>query len=110
MASRFPPRHLRLTLEGKRFRMDEVPLTQQPLLALDSCNALALQHKEILFGRVRVVKAARLARIEHGEFDAEVLEAPRLDVRAARLEQAASAERLVRDPGSVSDVDCEPAR
>jgi hypothetical protein len=84
--------------------MKEVPLMQQPLLTLNSRDAFALQHKEVLLGRVRMVEAARLPRIDDSKFEPEVFEVARLDVRAPRLKQAASAERLVFDPGSVSDA------
>ena len=96
--------------------MQQVPLLQQPLASLNTRHALTAQHEEVLLCGVRVVETALLARVEHREFDPEVLKALRLDVRSlrqdghVRLEQAAGAERLIGDPGGVSNVYHKPAR
>ena len=89
---------------------------KQPLLSLNACDALALQHEEVLLGRVGVVEPTGLTGVEHGQLDPELLEALRLKVGPltqrghVRLEEATGAERLVRHPGSISDVHDEPAR
>jgi hypothetical protein len=96
--------------------VQEVPLLQPSLLVLDSGHALAAQDEEVLLPGVGVVQAARLARVEYREPDAELRKALRLEVGSlpqrghVGFEQAPCAERLVRDPGGVSDVHHEPAR
>ena len=62
------------------------------------------EHEEVLLAGLRVVHAARLAGLEHGDRVAELRER-----RGVTLEDARGAEGLVRHPGGLAHVDDEPA-
>src|SRR5581483_7460519 len=87
-----------------RRAVHEIPRAERPLLALDQEQALAGEDEEVLLTRLAVVARGRLARLEHADRVPELRERDR-----AALEDAAGAERLVRDPRRVPDVDDEPA-
>jgi hypothetical protein len=95
--------------------MEEVPRHEAALLALDNRDALAPEHDEVLLRRLGVVEPARLPGLEHRERDPELAEALRLEVgspaqhRHVRLEDAARAEGLVRQPRRLAGVDDEPS-
>ncbi len=57
-----------------RRTVDEVPLLQLPLLALDHEHALAGDDEEVLLRPLAVVHARRHTRVEHDELEAELLE------------------------------------
>jgi hypothetical protein len=84
--------------------VEEVPRPEQPLLAVDEQPALAGQDEERLLLRLGVVEAVRLARLQHAQVDAELLE-----LGARVLEPDTRAERLGRPPLGVPHVDDEPA-
>jgi hypothetical protein len=96
--------------------VQEVPLPQHPLFALDPRDALPRQHEEVLLRRLGVAEATRLPGLEHRERDPELAESLRLEVgspaqhRHVRLEHAAGAEGVVRQPGRFVGVDDEPSR
>ena len=96
--------------------MQEVELPQPPLLLLDDRDALAGDDEEVLLARLGVVHAGGLAGLEHGERVADLGEHLRLQALtrrcdpAVRLEPAAEAEGVVRQPGRVPGIDDEPAR
>ena len=87
--------------------MEEVPGSEQPLLALDDQPALTGQNEEGLLIRLGVIDAA-LAGLEHGHIDPELRE---LDRRFAVLvrEPARRSPRLRREPLGIAHVDDEPA-
>ena len=87
-----------------RRAVDEVPRLQPPLLALDHEHALAGDDEEVLLARLAVVHAARLAGLEHGDADAELLEV------AVAFEVRPAAEPLPLPPAGVPRVEHEPAR
>ena len=89
---------------GVRRAVDEIPLLQVPLLALDQREALTEEDEEIFLVRLPVVAAARLTRLEDGDRVAELGER---DLVA--LDDAGIAQDIVRDPRRVSHVDDEPA-
>jgi hypothetical protein len=95
--------------------VQEVPLSQRPLLTLDDGDALALKDEKRFLRRLRVVEAARLSGLEHREPHAELVEPLLGQVRPlpqhgrVGLEHAAGAEGRIRQPGRVADVDDEPA-
>jgi lipoyl synthase len=53
--------------------VDEVPLSQGPLLPLGDQQGLAVEHEEVLLIRLPVVHRHRVARPEHEEVGAELL-------------------------------------
>src|SRR6266540_6435020 len=86
--------------------MEEVPGSEESLLALDEQSALTGQNEEGLLIRLGVVDAA-LAGLEDGHIDPELRE---LDRRFAVLvgEPTRRAPRLRREPLGIADVDDEP--
>src|SRR5215210_872592 len=88
-------------------RMEEVPGSEEPLLALNEQPALTGQNEEGLLIRLGVVDAA-LAGPEDGHIDPELRE---LDRRLAVLvgEPTRRTPRLRREPLSIAHVDDEPA-
>jgi hypothetical protein len=96
--------------------VDEVPGAERPFLLLDQQQALAGQDEEVLLARLRVVHARRLARLEHRERVADLVEVPRLELGPllqhafARLEHAPRAEDVVAHPRGLGGVDDEPTR
>src|SRR5436190_18556541 len=86
--------------------MEEVPGSEESLLALDEQPALTGQNEEGLLIRLGVVNAA-LAGLEDGHIDPELRE---LDRRLAVLvgEPTCSAPRLRREPLGVAHVDDKP--
>src|SRR6478735_10961694 len=87
--------------------MEEVPGSEESLLALDEQLALTGQNEEGLLIRLGVVNAA-LAGLEDGHIDPELRE---LDRRLAVLvrEPTRRAPRLRREPLGIAHVDNEPA-
>jgi RimJ/RimL family protein N-acetyltransferase len=87
--------------------MEEVPGSEEPLLALDEQPALTGQNEERLLIRLGVVDAA-LAGLEHGHIDPELRE---LDRRLTVLvaEPTRRTPRLGGEPLSIAHVDDEPA-
>src|SRR5438093_10888357 len=88
--------------------MEEVPGSEESLLALDEQPALTCQNEEGLLIRLGVVNAA-LAGLEDGHIDPELRE---LDRRLAVLvcEPTCSAPRLRREPLGIAHVDDKPTR
>src|SRR6266550_2533478 len=86
--------------------MEEVPGSEESLLALDEQPALTGQNQEGLLIRLGVVNAA-LAGLEDGDIDPELRE---LDRRLAVLvgEPTCSAPRLRREPLGIAHVDDKP--
>ena len=86
--------------------MEEVPGSEETLLALDEQPALTGQNEERLLIRLGVVDAA-LAGLEDGHIDPELRE---LDRRFAVLvrEPTRRAPRLRREPLGIAHVDDEP--
>ena len=82
--------------------VDEVPLPQRPLLALDEQQTAAGEHQEILLLVLAVVVAGHLAGLEHADVDADRRE-PRLT-----LEPGVGAEHA-RLPLRLGRVEHEPA-
>src|SRR5436190_24370160 len=87
--------------------VEEVPGSEQSLLAVDEQLALTRQNEERLLVRLGVIDAA-LTLLEDGDVDPELWE---LDRRLAVLvrEPARRAPRLRREPLRGADVDDEPA-
>src|ERR671923_2592504 len=89
--------------------VDEVPLLQRPLLALDDEERLAGEYEEVLLIGFPVVHRVRLARLEHDEIDAELGEERlRLLVGPAGEKQGLAAAVAV-DPARVARVQDEPS-
>src|ERR671922_1506470 len=89
--------------------VDEVPLLQRPLLALDDEERLAGEYEEVLLIGFPVVHRVRLARLEHDEIDAELgEERPRLLIGPAGEGQDRAAGMTV-DPARVARVQDEPS-
>src|SRR6185312_2452290 len=63
---------------GTRRAVDEVPLPEWPLLALDQKERLACDHEEVLLVGLPVVHRHRLARREDGDVDPELREVGRV--------------------------------
>src|SRR6266513_2647382 len=86
--------------------MEEVPGSEESLLALDEQPALTGQNEEVLLIRLGVVDAA-VAGLEDGHIDPELRE---LDRRLAVLvgEPTRSASRLRREPLGIAHVDDKP--
>ena len=84
--------------------VEEIPRTERPLLTLDQQEALAMQDEEALLCLLPVVEPVGLSGLEDAEPHAEVGE-----LRVGRLEHAARAEDVVREPRRVARVDDEPA-
>src|SRR3954447_6746212 len=86
--------------------MEEVPGSEESLLALDEQPALTGQNEKRLLIRLRVVDAA-LAGLEDGHIDPELRE---LDRRLAVFvgEPTRCAPRLRREPLGVAEVDDKP--
>src|SRR6476619_5186035 len=86
--------------------MEEVPGSEESLLALDQQPALTGQNEEGLLIRLGVVDAA-LAGLEYGHIDPELRE---LDRRLAVLvgEPTRRAPRLRREPLGIAHVDDKP--
>src|SRR3982751_510431 len=86
--------------------MEEVPGSEESLLALDEQPALAGQNEEGLLIRLGVVNAA-LPGLEDGHIDPELRE---LDRRLAVLagEPTRRAPRLRREPLGIAHVDDKP--
>src|SRR5213080_845691 len=86
--------------------MEEVPGSEESLLALDEQPALTGQNEESLLIRLGVVNAA-LAGLEDGHIDPDLRE---LDRRFAVLvgEPTRRAPRLRREPLGIAHVDDEP--
>src|SRR5437773_10939965 len=86
--------------------MEEVPGSEESLLALDEQPALTGQNEERLLIRLGVVNAA-LAGLEDGHIDPELRE---LDRRLAVLvgEPTRRAPRLRREPLGIAHVDDKP--
>ena len=95
--------------------MDEVPGSEGSLVVFHEEQTGAGEDEEILLRGLGVVHARGLPRLEHGEREARVREHLRLGVgplgehAPAALEHAATAESVVPQPGSLADVDDEPA-
>ena len=88
--------------------MDEVPLPQRALVALDDRKRLAGEHEEVLLVVLPVVHRHRLAGPENGEVDPELLEIGcALEPRALELAEDAAA--LALPPLRLAGVDDEPA-
>ena len=87
--------------------MEEVPGSEESLLALDEQPALTSQNEERLLIRLGVVDAA-LAGLEDGHIDPELRE---LDRRLAVLvgEPTRRTPRLRREPLGIAHVNDEPA-
>jgi hypothetical protein len=62
--------------------VEEVPLSQDPLLVFDERQTLAREDEEVLLRRLGVVQAAWTAGLEHGERDPEVRKALLLELGA----------------------------
>ena len=84
--------------------MEEVPLPEGPLRALDEQRALAEQDEECLLLRLGVVEARRLAGFEHVEADAELRK-----LGLGALEAAQRPARVPGQPPRVPHVENEPA-
>ena len=83
--------------------MDEIPGTQQPLLAFDQQQALAAENEEVFLRTFAVVQAVRLTRLQHVQVDPELLEA------GLALECAIEPEVARIVPLRLASVDDEPA-
>jgi hypothetical protein len=83
--------------------MEEVPLSQRPLLALDDEKCLAGEHEEVLLVGLPVVHPYRVTRPEHAKEDADLLEL------RLTLELAARRPALGMKPAGVASVQHEPA-
>src|SRR5919201_2813832 len=59
---------------GAGWAVDEVPSPERTLLSLDQEQALAGEDEEVLLARLGVVEPARLARLEHGQREADARE------------------------------------
>src|SRR5207244_12832810 len=81
----------------------EVPRLELSLAPLDQQDALAGEDEEILLIRLAVIPPARLARLEHGECEADVRKG-----RVVALEDAGVPAHLVRDPRRLRDAADEP--
>src|SRR5262249_10988641 len=78
-----------------------------PFLAVDKEEALAREHEEVLLGRLSVVAAVRLARVQDAQIDPQFRELRVLEA----LEAAEVAEHVaLAPPGRVPGVDDDPAR
>ena len=86
-----------------RRTVDEVPLPQRPLLALDDQHRLAGDDEEVLLVGLPVIHRHRLARPEHADVDPELRE-----VQLA-LEVAERRAPLGVVPARVAGVEDEPA-
>ena len=86
-----------------RRTVDEVPLPQRPLLALDDQHRLAGHDEEVLLVGLPVIHRHRLARPEHADVDPELRE-----VQLA-LEVAERRAPLRVVPARVAGVEDEPA-
>jgi hypothetical protein len=82
--------------------VDEVPLTENALDAVDDEDAFTREHQEVLLLVLAVVHGVRLPRLEHVNIDAVPREA-----RVA-LEPAVATQLVVACPGSVAGIDHEP--
>ncbi len=89
-------------MRDARGAVDEVPLAQRTLLPLDDQQRFAVDYEEVLLGRLSVVHRHRLARLEHEQAHAELLE-PGL-----ALEHARGADRAAI-PARIARVEDEPA-
>lgn len=100
---------------GTRRAVHEVPGSESPFLAFHQQQAFARKDEEVFLVRFRVVEPARLSRLEHRERDPDIAESVSFELRAAAcdrhvgFEDAAPSESFVGEPGSVTDVDDEPA-
>lgn len=90
-------------VRGARRAMDEVPLPQRALLALDDQERLAGEDQEILLVGLPVIHRHRLSRLEHEEVDAELRK-----LRVA-LEPAHGSAWAAVEPPRVARVQHEPA-
>src|SRR3954465_10757254 len=90
---------------GPGRRVEEVPRTQPPLLAVDDQDALAGEHEEPFLRVLFVVVTQHLAGLQDAHADAELRH--RLGARV--LEQGDVALRRVLGPRRVAHVDHEPA-
>src|SRR5207244_13494206 len=86
-----------------RRAMDEVPLTQRPLMPLDDQGRRAGEEEEVLLVGLPVVHRQRLARPENGDPEPELVE----DRVAAEVREPAPALRLVL--ARLARVEVEPA-
>src|SRR5213595_2388831 len=83
--------------------MDEVPLSQRPLLALDDEKRLPGQHEKIFLVGFPVVHADRLTRPEHVEEDPDLR---KLDLTLAVADRRPA---LAMPPARVAGVQDEPS-
>src|SRR6185503_3471718 len=85
--------------------VDEIPLLHVPLLLLDDRRARAAQDEEVLLRLLGVVERRVVARLDHGEVDADLLE-----LAALGLEKAPLSEPRALDPARLrlARVDDEP--
>src|SRR6185503_19224341 len=85
--------------------VDEIPLLHMPLLLLDDRRARAAQDEEVLLRLLGVVERRAVARLDHGEVDADLLE-----LAALGLEKAPLPEPRALDPARLrlARVDDEP--
>ena len=82
--------------------VEEIPLLERPLLALDDQEALALEHEEVLLRRLAVVHGHRLTRLHEIEVDPELGKALAVGLPVAELPEPAV------DPFRVARVLHEP--
>jgi hypothetical protein len=92
---------------GPRGRVEEVPLPETSLLALHDEPALTGQNEERLLVGLGVVEA-RLARLEDGDVESELLELDRSSTVLV-LEVARRAPAVREPPFGVAHVHDEPA-
>jgi hypothetical protein len=58
-------------MRGAGGAVEEAPLREPLLLAVDDRDALPAEHEEVLLEALRVVEAARLPRLERADADHE---------------------------------------
>ena len=68
-----------------RWAVEEVPLSQRPLLSLDDERARAVEHEERLLTVLAVIHRHRLAGREHVEVEAHLGEALAVGLESAEL-------------------------
>ena len=92
-------------VRGAGGAVEEAPLREPLLLAVDDRDALPAEHEEVLLEALRVVEAARLPRLEHADADPVVGEAV-----PATVERDGDRPAGAGDGRRIRHIDHEPTR
>jgi hypothetical protein len=92
-------------MRGAGGAVEEAPLREPLLLAVDDRDALPAEHEEVLLEALCVVEAARLPRLERADADPVVGEAVPATVERHRDRPAGAGNRR-----RIRHIDHEPAR